>query len=156
MSPDVSRGIRSIVGQSDDEAVTDKDDDNSNDDSSPTDTTAEDQTSSSGGNTMSLSAQNSDRSVEHDNAAIASLNHSDGGPSVISSFPLKGVLHPSANAGISSNSGSRTLSRQVLRTLCATFAAEPILSHQRDVSLTLPLVFAPTGNNPLHLIVLSQ
>ena len=150
MSPEVSRGIRSIVGQSDDEAVTDKDDDNSNDDSSPTDTTAEDQSSSSsGGNAVSLSAQIIDRSAEHDSAAIASLNHTEGGPSVISSFPLKGLLHPSSNAGISSNSGGRTLSRQALRTVCATFAAEPILNHQRDASLTLPLVFAPTGNNSL-------
>ena len=147
MSAEVSRGIRSIVGQSDDEAVTDKDDDNSNDDSSPTDTTAEDQSSSSGGNTVSLSAQNIDRLAEHDSAAIASLNHADGGPSVISTFPLKGVIHPSANAGISSSSGGRTLSRQALRTVCTSFAAEPILSHQRDASLTLPLVFAPTGNS---------
>lgn len=154
MSAEVSRGIKSLVGQSDDEAVTDKDDDNSNDDSSPTDNTAEDQTSSNsvepnGAQTSGVATDRQDGAQE----TVPSIGGTTSLPpptadssSSISSFPLKGYSR-FATAAPASSTSTATLSRQALRLVCTSnSASESILSQQRDTARVLPTIFAPPGN----------
>jgi hypothetical protein len=153
MTAEVSRGIKSLVGQSDDEAVTDKDDDNSNDDSSPTDNTAEDQTSSSvdlsSAQTNSVTADRPDGGQENGsgiNGTSVPPPIGDSGSPSICSFPLKGYSR-FATATAASSASSATLSRQALRLVCASnSASESILSQQRDTARMLPTIFAPPGN----------
>jgi hypothetical protein len=159
MTAEVSRGIKSLVGQSDDEAVTDKDDDNSNDDSSPTDNTAEDQTSSNSVDVSSV--QNSSVATDRQdgvqesgpsiNGTSAPPPITDSSSSSISSFPLKGFSR-FATATAPSSTSSTTLSRQALRLVCTSnSASESILSQQRDTARMLPTIFAPPGNLPYSL-----
>jgi hypothetical protein len=155
MTAEVSRGIKSLVGQSDDEAVTDKDDDNSNDDSSPTDNTGEDQTSSSvdlsSAQTNGVSVDRQDGVQESGstiNGTSAPPPIADSSSSSISSFPLKGYSR-FATATAASSTSSATLSRQALRLVCTSnSASDSILSQQRDTAKMLPTIFAPPGNPP--------
>jgi hypothetical protein len=132
MPSDVSRGIRSLVGQNDEEALTDKDDDNSNDDTNPTDTTTEDPN----GSTSSSSA--SAGRVEGRQEGSSSSY-----PPSIASFPLKANL---------STTGS-IMSRQALKASCSS--SNLPCDDDQELARTLPLVFAPPASLP-HLIEAAQ
>lgn len=127
----VSRGIRSLVGQNDEEALTDKDDDNSNDDSNPTDTTTEDP---SGDGTSSSSAS----------AGRVELGRQDGSsssshPTSIACFPLKAKVSTTPSI----------LSRQALKASCSS--SNLPCDDDQELARTLPLIFAPPATLP-HLI----
>lgn len=152
MKPEVARGIRELVGQGDDEAVTDKDDDNSNDDFSPTDNVIEDQNSNGGMSNGVLSNGHAERDRCDGQSDIPTsllssvLNGADNASSLFSmpSFPLKGYARSSASAVPVIGGGP--LSRQSLRIVCSNNASsETALNQHREASSTLPLVFASPG-----------
>ena len=146
MPAEASRGIRELVGLSDDEAVTDKDDDNSNDDSSPTDTTAEDISSNSVSNIQSVERQDSLEGSAGSAITTSSTSSADSTPlesnatAALCSFPLKGYLRSSSTAAAVSVPAA--LSRSALRYVCG--ATESAVSHQMELARTLPIIFAPT------------
>ena len=144
MSAEVTRGIHELVGQSDDEAVTDKDDDNSNDDTSPIDAIAEDASNSNG-------HQSNERqealAVEGATAASSSPvppGTEGSSTSTSCSFPLKGYLR-SSSATAASVTGvlTATLSRPALKLLCSNSSSN--VSHDLELCRTLPIVFSPPG-----------
>lgn len=150
ISAEVSRGIRELVGQSDDEAVTDKDDDNSNDDTSPIDNITEDIINSNGVqcSQTSASVENGQGNQMLSSSSVICPSPSStsvlDSTSTICSFPLKGFARssvPAATTGVLAS----TLSRSALRTVCANLSSESNVSQQMELSRTLPIIFAPPG-----------
>ena len=148
ISAEVSRGISELVGQSDDEAVTDKDDDNSNDDTSPIDNITEDIINGGGVQCGQTPVENGQGNQIHSSSSVIypsppSTSVLDS-TSTICSFPLKGFARssvPAATTGVLAS----TLSRSALRTVCANPSSESNVSQQMELSRILPIIFAPPG-----------
>ena len=156
MSPEVFRGIRELIGQSDDEAVTDKDDDNSNDDSPPADVIIDDVNSNNNNNNNNDIVQNGhiDIDKQETQAATSSSTSSSvfsvlDSSSAICSFPLKGSGRSSVSVPIGGVLSS-TLARSALRAVCVNNSSESNISNQMELSRILPIVFAPPGTSLLE------